>query len=109
MLCKDDDKAFIFTLKNPHGVPPTRFIKREESQYAIRCDSGRGPVFGNNWSNYDIYINGNCNVHDSFTRNDGTRGYKCHPVHKSSLFVDTAGPYDTNKFSVFDYEVFTYN
>ena len=30
MECKDDDKAFIFTLKNDHGVEPTRFMKEKK-------------------------------------------------------------------------------
>ena len=42
---KNDDKAFIFTLKNPHGVEPTRFMKRKDSSSAIYCDFCWGPDF----------------------------------------------------------------
>ena len=38
--------------------------------------------------------------------NDDTNGYECDPDYKCSLFVNTAGPDDTNYFSVLDYEVF---
>ena len=48
----------MFTLKNPHGVEPTRFMKRKGSRYAIYCDSGCGPVFGDGWG-FDICIKGN--------------------------------------------------
>ena len=103
---KDDSKAFIFTLKNPHGVEPTRYMKRKESKYAIYCDSYRGPIFGYQ-STRDIYIGNYCNKEDScFIDNDGTRAYECHPQYKKSLFVNTAGVDEENKFSVLDYEVF---
>ena len=39
-------------MKNAHGVEPTQFMKREESRWAIRCDSECGPIFGCS----DIYI-----------------------------------------------------
>ena len=97
-----DDKAFIFTLKNPHGVQPTRFMNRN-NYFAISCDSNYVPIFGLN-----ILIDANCNRESCLIMNDGTEGYECHPEHKSSLFVNTAGPNETNHFSVLDYEVYTY-
>ena len=107
MECKDDDKAFIFTLKNDHGVEPTRFMKREESRWAISCGSNYGPLFDNVDYHYDIHINDICNKENScWIDNDGQSGYKCHPIYKKSLFVNTAGPIDRNYFSVLDYEVF---
>ncbi len=82
-------------MKNPHGVEPTRYMKREGSRYAIECCPIDGPIF------YDIYINYKCNKENScFIYNDGTRGYECHPQYKSLLFVDK------DNFSVLDYEVF---
>ena len=101
---KYDDKAFIFTLKNPHGVEPTRYMKREGSRCAIRCNPRYGPIFGS-----DIYIRDNCNREDScIINNNGTSGYEYHPLYKKSLFVYTARPDEINNFSVLDYEVFTY-
>ncbi len=99
---KDDKNAFIFTLKNPHGVEPTRYMKRIENDVAIVCCHSYGPYF-----DYDIRINDNCNREDScLINNNGRRGYECHHEYKSSLFMDTAEPDDENYFSVLDYEVF---
>ena len=95
-------------MKNPHGVEPTRFMKREESDCAIDCDSYYGPIFGD-ICNSDICIRDQCNEEDSCSiRNDGTRGYECHPQYKKSLFVDTSGPDERNSFSILDYEVYTH-
>ena len=97
-------------MKNPHGVEPTRFMKRKESEHAIYCHPYCGPIFGNNWSNYDICISDNCNEENRcWIDNDGTHGYECHPQYKSSLFVNTAGPDEENRFSILDYEVYTHN
>ena len=102
---RNDDKAFIFTLKNPHGVEPTRYMKREGSKCAIICDPDCGPIF-----NYDIIITNNCNEKNSCgIDNKGTYGYECHPEYKSSLLVNTAGPDEDNYFSVLDYEVYCKN
>jgi hypothetical protein len=39
-------KGFIFTLKNPHSVPPRRFaLKAEKKNEAIWCHSDCGPHF----------------------------------------------------------------
>ena len=106
---KNDSKAFIFTLKNPHGVKPTRYNKRKVSKYAVECDSDDGPIFGNDDIS-DIYIGDNCNEENScYIRNNGSRGYECHPKYKESLFVNTAKPNIRNYFSVLDYEVYTHN
>ena len=92
-------------MKNAHGVEPTRYMKRKESEYAIKYHPDYGPIFG-----YDIYIGDNCNRENScIIDNNGTSGYECHPEYKSSLFVNTAGRDDWNYFSVFDYEVYCKN
>ncbi len=89
-------------MKNAHGVEPTRFMKRKESRNTIRCVTGWGPQFG-----YDICINKICNEENScWIINNGTKNYECHPEYKSSLFVNTAGSDEYNRFSVLDYEVF---
>ena len=103
---KNDDKAFIFTLKNPHGVEPTRYMKRGECQEAIQCNDDCGPIFGN----FDIFVSYVCNEGDSCSiDNDGAHGYECHPEHKKSLFVNTAETPNKNYFSVLDYEVYTHD
>ena len=94
-------------MKNPHGVEPTRYIKKGDNRYSIWCYSLCGPQFGGDWSDYDIYIGDNCNRKNScYIDNDGTNGYECHSEYKESLFVNTAGPNERNEFSVLDYEVF---
>ena len=92
-------------MKNAHGVEPTRYMKREESEYAIEYYPDYGPIFSGNYD-YDIGIVNNCNVWRCSIGNVGTFGYECHPQYKSSLFVNTAGPEERNKFTVLDYEVY---
>ena len=103
---KDDDKAFIFTLKNPHRVDPTRFMKKK-GRNAIYGSNQSGPLFG--YGNFDICVCDNNNTSNCWINNNGTNGYDCHQIYKESLFVGTAKAGQTNKFIVSDYEVFTYN
>ena len=99
---KEDKKAFIFTLKNPHGVPPTRFMKKKDKR-AIIFIPNYGPYFYGN-----IYISDLCNKENSCRVDvNKNQNYECHPQYKSSLFVNTAGPNDDNYFTVLDYEVYT--
>ena len=88
-------------MKNPHGVEPTRFMKRKESNIAIKCDSVCGPIFFDDINTSNGFDKSYRSIH-----NDGTHAYECHPEYKSSLFVNTAGPDEENKFSVLDYEVY---
>ncbi len=97
-------------MKNPHGVEPTRYMKRKESEYAINCDPDYGPIYCGSDDYCDICIADNCNEENScFIDNYGGCGYECHPQYRSLLFVNTAGPYKDNYFEVFDYEVYTHN
>ena len=95
-------------MKNPHGVEPTRFLKKKNDNDAICCYPDRGPIFG---YGHDIIIRDNCNRNDGGWTSYGDSGssYECNSPLKSSLFVNTAGPDQTNYFKVSDYEVFTYN
>ena len=94
-------------MKNPHGVEPTRYMKKGDNRYSIWCYSLYGPQFGGDWSDYDIYIGDNCNRKNSCSiDNNGRKGYECDPIYKKSLFVNTAGPYEKNLFTILDYEVF---
>ena len=103
-----DDKAFIFTLKNPQGVEPTRFVKRKESKYAIDCVPYCGPIFGD--CSCDKFIDNYCSREDScWIENDGKRGYECHSEYKSSLFVNTDKSDNKNYCSILDYEVYTFD
>ena len=104
---KDDDQAFIFTLKNPHRVEPTRYMKKEDSTEAIRCNPDYGPLFGNNTSY--ICIADNCSKENScWITKLSNMQYECHPKYKSSLYVKSNGSDKVNSFSVSDYEVYTH-
>lgn len=52
-----DDRAFLFTLTNPHSIPPTVFPVKNTSA-AISTDPIFGPTFGNG----DIYAPHNANM-----------------------------------------------
>jgi hypothetical protein len=71
LKCDNSLGSFLFTLRNPHGVPPRKFaLKAEWKQYAIKCNPTWCPTFG-----YydDIAVSDNCNANrNSFTR-IGTR------------------------------------
>ncbi len=89
-------------MKNPHRVEPTRFMKREESDCAIFCCPLSGPTFDD-----DIILSNQFFEENSYyIHNNGEGAYECHPEYKSSLFVNTAGPDEKNKFSILDYEVY---
>jgi hypothetical protein len=50
--------SFLFTLRNPSGVPPMRFpLKSRGSQFAITCDRTCGPHF------HDLAVLDKCNTH----------------------------------------------
>ncbi len=93
-------------MKNPHGVEPTRFMKKEKSNYAIGCFPALGPCFGG--PNPDIGIRDQCSAGSCGYIYDPTHlQYECHPQYQSSLFVNTNAPDVLNCFTVLDYEVFT--
>lgn len=103
---RNDKVSFIFTLRNPFGTQPMRFLKREESTAVIYCDPTSGPIFGNQNGN-DIWIGSNCNKKNSCgIWTDGTKGFECDPLLKRSLFVNSGKANDKNSFAVLDYEVF---
>ena len=80
-------------------------MKKQEDEHAIDCYPNYGPIFGYD----DMVIDDECCIEDScWIKNDGSNGYECHSEYTSSLFVNTAGPDDTNGFSVLDYEVYTH-
>jgi serine/threonine protein kinase len=72
---------FVFTLKNPHNIQPSKFnMKNEWLNHSICCDAKLGPIFGCN----DIRIENECNNNNnSFSFYDFNRGEYC--------FNDTTG------------------
>ncbi|CAF0959551.1 unnamed protein product [Adineta steineri] len=73
-----DKTAFLFTLTNPHNIPPTKYnIKPDRVAYAVHHKSNFGPVFG---GGFDIYISdssskNNCNYSNFSHSYDDTTGY----------------------------------
>jgi len=43
---KSSTESFLFTLRNPFGIQPTKYILKSP-QYAIYCEDQFGPTFGN--------------------------------------------------------------
>ncbi|CAF0794126.1 unnamed protein product [Adineta steineri] len=66
----DDRTSFLFTLTNPHNIPPTKYaINRDRVTSIIYDGSGSGPKFG---SGCDICISNNSNINnDSYTNFPG--------------------------------------
>jgi hypothetical protein len=60
-------RSFVFTLRNPHGVPPRKFaLKAERKQFAIYGNATCCAAFGGD--DCDIYVKDNCNANrDSYT------------------------------------------
>ncbi len=95
----DDPNAFIFTLKNPHKIPSTHYMKRKESQYAIYCHYNYGPLFGNGYG-HDISISCNYNQCTCSINNNCKNAYDCNSKYQSLLFTNSTS------IKLFDYEVF---
>jgi hypothetical protein len=58
----DSRRSFLFTLKNPHNIPPWRFaLKADKKHRAIWCNHKRGPNFCGLW------VHDKCNAN---TKND---------------------------------------
>ena len=72
---------FVFTLRNPHDIPPSKFnMKKNWLDHSICCDINLGPIFGCN----DIRIQNNCDEENNyFTYYDFNPGEFC--------FDDTTG------------------
>jgi hypothetical protein len=60
-------KSFLFTLKNPHNFPASKFaLKAKRKDHALYCGSSMGPDFT------DIGVSDNCNTNaGSYTSNFG--------------------------------------
>jgi hypothetical protein len=59
----NDEKSFLFTLKNPHNIPARIFrLKTERKNEAIRCGSRFSP-----WFEGGIFVSDNCNANTSCT------------------------------------------
>ncbi|CAF0858914.1 unnamed protein product [Rotaria sp. Silwood1] len=93
----DDSTTFLFTLINPHNIPPTKyFIRPDHTECAIRHHKNYGPTFG---AGHDIYLANSSNSNNSSYTNFPTS------------YFDTTGMSDmtftgTYNFSASDIEVY---
>jgi uncharacterized coiled-coil protein SlyX len=63
-------RSFLFTLRNPHGVPPRKFaLKAEKKHFAIWCNSADCRSFGYPG---DISVADNCNANNHSSAAIGT-------------------------------------
>jgi hypothetical protein len=101
--CKSDDslQSFLFTLRNPHGVPPRKFaLKEEMKEFAIICNSADCAVLGYYG---DILVSNNCNTNrHSYTR-IGTRWSNSAYANDTAFEDFLTG---AEKFTVKEIEVF---
>ncbi|KAK3921364.1 BTB/POZ domain-containing protein 9 [Frankliniella fusca] len=89
------EKAFLFTLTNSAGLPPTKY-DIQKKPYAICYHPECGPIFG---GGADLLISNNCNTNlDSYS--NLPHSYDGDGASSSVLMGDY-------NFSVLDYEVFT--
>jgi hypothetical protein len=101
-LFKGDDslRSFLFTLRNPHGVPPRKLaLTAERKQRAIQCDSALGPVFGD-----CIYVNDNCNANRRSCTRFGTRWSDRVYANDTAFgnFLTGAGEFTVKEIEVFE-------
>ena len=88
--------SFLFTLKNPHNIPPTRY-NCKNPQYELRGHSSYGPSFGNG---NDLHISTNANANSNSYCNLGN-------AYEDATGRGTATFTGNQNFQVSDYEVFT--
>jgi small GTP-binding protein len=92
--------GFLFTLKNPHNLPPQHFklIGRQESS-AIRVSSKACACFGND----DLFVCGGCNTNVSHSRGFGST-YENTTGIEGRLVFTGADTFIVNEIEVFAVE-----
>jgi hypothetical protein len=85
----DNEKSFLFTLKNPHNFPAKRFkLKTKQKHRAIWCDSECGPCFGAGGGLFlvsDLHVCDNCNT----TTKSSTFYFGCTYINDTKLESQT--------------------
>ena len=101
---KGNGLEFIFTLKNPHNIPPSKFnIQKSWLDHSICCDINLGPIFGCN----DIRIENNCNIKsNSFGYYDFKPGEYCFDdtTGKKRMLFTGSSTYKVEEIEVFKIE-----
>jgi hypothetical protein len=98
---KSDDslRSFLFTLKNPRGVPPRKFaLKAKKKQKAIYCDSECGPLFGNGC----ISVSDNCNRNTNSNTEYFGEEYDSVSGRQESDFLTGAVKFTVKEIEVFE-------
>lgn len=98
----------LFTLKNPHNIPPTKYERNPLDEYKIKDFQECGLVFpSDEKSKYDaLHINDHCNTNPSYLCINKNCGFKYDETLKSSLFLNSNEETDLKHFTIEDYEVF---
>jgi hypothetical protein len=94
-------ESFLFTLKNPFNVPPTKFpLVAGAAPLAIRCDNTKGPSFGaRQWG--DIAVYDQCHsTNTSHTRGFGGSYHNTTQLDGRTFFTGT------ERFTAKEIEVF---
>ena len=97
------DHSFVYTLKNPHNYPPSKYANKE--RFSIST-FGIGLIeFGDSlWYHNNLSIVDQCDKEYSMI-NTGY-SYEEDNTYGCSLYVNTAPKGCTNYFRVLDYEIF---
>jgi hypothetical protein len=98
---KSDTSAFLFTLKNPHNIKPTKYsVCERKARFAIGHNPNEGPTFGSvQHGGVDLFLQSPFNVTGSRTFFPQT--YE--DTTQKGRFTFTGDPY----FSCNDIEIFT--
>jgi hypothetical protein len=100
---KYDPAAFLFTLTNPHGIQPTKFLKNPNQRYSIGHSNKHGPYFGGVVKDGNHFID----IQISNNANENQNSVCSFP----SSYIDTTGIGEmlftgTKNFMVEEIEVF---
>jgi hypothetical protein len=91
--------GFIFSLKNPRGIPATKFrLKAEAQNSAIDCNSGSGPTF------YHIFLcfNGRSSAYCYAGLYGDTDTYANDAVVVEGDFFSDSDPFEVHEIEVFE-------
>ncbi|KAK8800692.1 hypothetical protein WA158_000017 [Blastocystis sp. Blastoise] len=100
-----DPDAYIFTLKNPHDIPPSRFFPNE-GELTVEMSPSSLPIFGN-YRVTDLALYNHCNrERGGCTDFRGDGAYDNTTTVSNRLFVNSAGMGESNFFKVEELEIY---
>jgi ElaB/YqjD/DUF883 family membrane-anchored ribosome-binding protein len=100
---KFDPAAFLFTLKNPHGIQPTKFFRNPNEENSVAHSNVHGPYFGGVVKDKEHFID----IQISSNANENENSECSFP----STYIDTTGRGEmlftgTKEFMVKEIEVY---